>query len=310
MRIPSFAAKLTITAALLASLAVLALACGGGNGTGITELTAVVVSSELAVGENRFIVGLLDQDTQEITDADVSFSFYKLDGEDQTAKGEAKATALTVEKSYTHTHADGTVETHSAGKTGVYRAYPAFDEPGNWGVEVTATIEGKKFDPVGAAFTVLAESLSVAVGAQAPRSETLTLDDVANITEIDTSEDPIPGEHTLSIAQAVTSGKASVIVFATPAFCLSRICGPTKEIVDDLYQQYQDRANFVHVEPYDLEKARNGEGLFPNKASVEWGLQSEPWVFVVDREGMVAAKFEGVVTLEELKDTLEPLLAG
>jgi len=310
MRTLSLAARLTFTAAVLASLAALALACGGGNGARVTEVTAVVSNSELAVGENRFVVGLLDQDTEAITGAKVAFRFFKLDGDQETPKGEAKATALTVERSYTHTHADGKVEKHSAGETGVYVAHPTFDEAGSWGVEVTATIDGKKFDPVGAAFTVLQEGRSVAIGAPAPQSDTLTLDDVADITDIDTSDPPIPEMHTLSVAEAVTSGNPSVILFATPAFCLSRICGPTKEIVDELFRQYKEEVGFVHVEPYDLEKARNGEGLFPIKATAEWGLQSEPWVFLVDRDGTVTAKFEGVVSLDELKAVLDPLIAG
>jgi len=307
MRTLSLAARLTVTTAVLA---VLALACGGGNGTGVTEVTPVVSNSELAVGENRFVVGLLDQDTEAITDAKVAFRFFKLDGDQQTPKGEAEATALTVDKSYTHTHPDGKVEKHSAGETGVYVAHPTFDEAGSWGVEVTATIDGKTFDPVGAAFTVLQEGKSVAVGAQAPRSDTLTLKDVTDVAEIDTSDPPIPQMHTLSIAEAVTSGNPSVIIFATPAFCLSRICGPTKEIVDELFRQYKDEVGFVHVEPYDLEKARNGEGLFPIKATAEWGLQSEPWVFLVDRDGIVTAKFEGVVSLDELQTALDQLIAG
>ena len=297
-------------AASLASLAVLALACGGGNGARVTEVTAVVSNSELAVGENRFVVGLLDQDTEAVTGAEVAFRFFKLDGDQETPKGEAEATALTVERSYTHTHADGTVEKHSAGETGVYVAHPTFDEAGSWGVEVTATIEGKKFDPVGAAFTVLDKAKSVAIGAPAPQSDTLTVDDVTDLAEIDTSDPPIPEMHTMSIAEAVTSGNPSVIVFATPAFCLSRICGPTKEIVDELFRQYRDEVGFVHVEPYDLEKARNGEGLFPIKAAAEWGLQSEPWVFLVDRDGIVTAKFEGVVSLDELQTALDQLIAG
>ena len=306
MRTLSLAARLTLTTAVLTALAI---ACGG-NGARVTEVTAVVSNSELLVGENRFVVGLLDQDTEAITGAKVAFRFFKLDGDQETPKGEAKATAVTVDRSYTHTHADGKVEKHSAGETGVYVAHPTFDEAGSWGVEVTATIEGKKFDPVGAAFTVLDKAKSVAVGAPAPQSDTLTLKDVTDITDIDTSETPIPEMHTMSIAEAVTSGNPSVIVFATPAFCLSRICGPTKEIVDELFRQYKEQVGFVHVEPYDLEKARNGEGLFPIKAATEWGLESEPWVFIVDAKGIVAAKFEGVVSLDELKAALDPLITG
>lgn len=82
-----------------------------------------------------------------------------------------------------------------------------------------------------------------------------------------------------------------MIAFATPAFCTSRLCGPTKEIVDDAYQKYADAVNFVHVEPYDVKRARDGLGLelLPFIAN-EWKLQSEPWVFVVDKTGRISAR--------------------
>jgi hypothetical protein len=185
-----------------------------------------------------------------------------------------------------------------------------FDDAGEWGVEVTATAGDVTYEAASVGFEVLEGSASVAVGAPAPPSETLTLDDVQDVAEIDTSDPPIPDMHTLTIAEAVTSGKPSVIVFATPAFCLSRICGPTKDVVDNLFEQYKDEVNFIHVEPYELDRARSGEGLFAVPALSEWGLTSEPWVFLVDSGGIVAAKFETVVTLDELEQALTPLVGS
>ncbi len=305
--------KITAVPAFLAALAIITAACsGGGGGEGdsdaITGVSPVIVSSELAVGENRFMIGLLSSENEEIVGAAVAFRFFKLDGDQQELREEARATPITLEKTYTHTHEDGTVETHEAGQSGVYVAAVRFDEPGQWGVEVTATVADVTYDPSAIGFVVLEESASVALGAPAPRSETLTLDDVEDVAQIDTSNPPIPEMHTLTIAEAVTSGRPSVIIFATPAFCLSRICGPTKDVVDDLFKQYTGDVNFVHVEPYELDKARSGEGLFPVPATSEWGLTSEPWVFLVDSQGNIAAKFEAVVTLDELKTALEPLL--
>ena len=307
--------KITSVSAFLAALAVIAAACSGGSGDGgdsdaITEVTPVIVNSELAVGDNRFMIGLISLENEEIVGAAVAFRFFKLDGDQKELREEAQATPIALEKTYTHTHEDGTVETHEAGESGVYVAAVRFDEPGQWGVEVTAAVGDVTYDPAPAGFVVLEESASVAMGAPAPLSETLTLDDVEDVTEIDTSNPPIPEMHTLTIAEAVTSGRPSVIVFATPAFCLSRICGPTKDVVDNLFEQYKSEVNFVHVEPYELDRARSGEGLFPIPATTEWGLQSEPWVFLVDSEGFIAAKFEAVVTMDELKAALEPLLPG
>lgn len=309
--------------AVLVALAALALtaACTGGGSDGDSnvatptastgpQVTPVLVNSELVVGENRFTVGLLNGENEEVTGAEVTFRFFKLDDEQQELQGEAQATPIVLEKSYTHTHEDGTVEAHSAEESGVYVASVRFDEAGQWSAEVTAAVGDTTYDPVALELTVVEVSTSVPVGSPAPRSKTLTVDDVDDIAEIDTSDPPNPEMHEMTIAEAVTSGRPSVIVFATPAFCISRFCGPVKDIVERLFEEYKGEVNFVHVEPYDVGRARNGEGLFPVPATIEWGLRSEPWVFLVDRDGKVAAKFEAVVTVAELKQALEPLLGG
>jgi hypothetical protein len=81
-------------------------------------------------------------------------------------------------------------------------------------------------------------------------------------------------------------------------------------VVDDLYAEYGDEANFVHVEPYDLVKARAGEALevLPLLTD-EWWLDSEPWVFVVDSSGLISAKFEGIMSYEELEAALTQVLS-
>ena len=40
----------------------------------------------------------------------------------------------------------------------------------------------------------------------------------------------------------------------------------------------------------------------------EWGLPTEPWTFVVDREGRVQAKFEQFTPAEEIEAALKDLL--
>lgn len=312
-----FMGRSGIVLVALAALALTAAACAGDGDSGIgtptttgPQIAPVLVNSELVIGENRFTVGLLDEENAEVTGADVAFRFFKLDGDSEELRAEAQATPVLVEKTYTHIHEDGTVEAHSAGESGIYVATTRFDEAGQWKAEVATAVGETTYDPVALEFSVVETGPSVAVGAPAPRSETLTLDDVDDIAEIDTSEQPIPEMHTMTIAEAVTSGRPSVIAFATPAFCLSRFCGPAKDVVDSLFQEYKDEVNFVHVEPYEVDRARNGEGLFPVPATEEWGLLTEPWIFLVDSEGNVAAKFEGVATVDELRQALTPLLAS
>ncbi|MEX0682406.1 MAG: hypothetical protein WD904_09855 [Dehalococcoidia bacterium] len=42
----------------------------------------------------------------------------------------------------------------------------------------------------------------------------------------------------------------------------------------------------------------------------EWRLQSEPWVFIVDADGTIAAKLDGLVTLEEMEAALDDASPG
>lgn len=309
-------ARATLWIAIPLLLAVVA-ACGedGEEGARIitpteARFTPLIISSDLAVGPNRFVVGLIDREQDAIVlNAQLHFRFFKVKGEQEELRSEIDATPITIASSYTHMHENGTMHEHEVGKVGVYVANVEFDSAGDWAVEVSGSASGQALEPLLVAFPVREESLSVAVGEPAPRSLHATLDDVQDLSEICTSDPPNPDMHRVSIAEAAASGRPTVIVFATPAFCTSRICGPTKDVVDKLFQEYQGEANFVHVEPYNIEKARSGQGLevIPFLED-EWGLRTEPWVFVLDAEGKIAAKFEGVVSLQELESALKPLL--
>jgi hypothetical protein len=43
-------------------------------------------------------------------------------------------------------------------------------------------------------------------------------------------------------------------------------------------------------------------------ATRQWGLESEPWIFVVDTQGKVAAKYEGIASATEVGAALERVL--
>ncbi|MGH9203307.1 MAG: hypothetical protein ACRD2A_18925, partial [Vicinamibacterales bacterium] len=109
--------RLLITLALVG---LLAWACGGdsdqdnGDKVVLTPVTAevvpVVVSSDLGVGGNRFVLALLDQDNVEVLGADLRLNFSLIHGRDETPKFEAGANEVRITKTYTHTHDDGTIE--------------------------------------------------------------------------------------------------------------------------------------------------------------------------------------------------------
>lgn len=316
-------------------VALVAIACGGGDDDdGSTanvcddasqvataqsgDYSPTVISSDLAVGQNRFTLGLLDNTSDlPVAGADLTAQFcYFTDADHATLESDVTLSAITAERSLVHLHPDGTLHKHEVGEVGVYVANVDFSAAGRWQVFASGTVGGEELDPMPFLFDVRETPLTPAIGAPAPRSVQLTVDDVDDVTEIDTSDPPNPRMHDMTIADAVTSGKPTVIVFATPAFCTSAICGPTKETIDALYPTYGDRINFVHVEPYDVPRARSGD-CQPDLSvctipfiSEDWGLLSEPWVFTVGADGNVAGKFEGVVGETELEESLQALLAS
>jgi hypothetical protein len=140
-------------------------------------------------------------------------------------------------------------------------------------------------------------------GTPAPRSQNLIASDVQDLRQIDTSDPPDPRLHQARIADAIAQGKPQVIVFATPQFCSSRVCGPVVDVVRTLLPTYGDRVIFTHQEIWQDAVAHE---FFPTVE--EWNLQTEPWIFVVDAQGIVRAKFEGLTTAHEIEAALLQLL--
>ncbi|MCA1704659.1 MAG: hypothetical protein LC808_15905 [Actinobacteria bacterium] len=247
----------------------------------------VFASSEIVVGTNRLLVGLLDQNDAPIGSADIDMhiEFYDLaDSETEPVFGTDMRFIETI-----------------PGARGLYVTTAEFDSAGRWGAEVTVTGDGLD-ETVNAAFDVARHGTTPPIGAPAPPSDTLTLADAKNLAAISTDDHPNPDFYRVSVKEAIAEHEAFVVTFATPKFCQSAVCAPTLNIVKKVAKDFP-RMTFIHVEPYD--NLDDPSALEPIKAVREWGLPSEPWVFVVDAKGRVAAKFEGTVTERELADVLK-----
>ena len=268
------------------------------------QFSGFVAATEFVVGDNRFPFALLSVDGQPLEGAQVQVGFYSLEKEPPELRSRATAEFREVKGVTPHRHADGTIHDHLDVK-GVYVVgQVSFDRPGYWGAEFAVTAAGGERPKVqGAAFAVVAQPKAPGVGERVPPSRNLTLSDVGSIEEIE-SRVPPDDMHELSVAQALEEGRPLVVVFATPMFCISRMCGPVTDMAVELHGRFKDRVSFVHIEPWDLGVARSEGRLVPTDVMLEWSLPSEPWVFVVDPEGRVAARFEGLVTSEELEQAI------
>jgi hypothetical protein len=95
----------------------------------------------------------------------------------------------------------------------------------------------------------------------------------------------------------VVGKKPVVLVFATPALCASRICGPVVDVAMQVQSDYADKVAFIQQEIYQDNQVDNG---FTDQVA-EWRLPTEPWTFVIDAKGRITDRFEGAVSVGELE---------
>lgn len=182
-------------------------------------------------------------------------------------------------------------------------AYPDLTHAGYWGFRALITMEDGSQEQAQFTIEVKERSSSPAVGSQAPASQNRTLETEPDIHKLSSGAEPNPGLYQMTVAEAVNSGRPTVVVLATPGFCTSELCAPVVESVEAVYAEFRDQANFIHLEIY-----KDFDPLVESDEVKEWKLTSEPWTFVLDQEGKVSAKLGGPVGSGELTDALSSLL--
>jgi hypothetical protein len=161
---------------------------------------------------------------------------------------------------------------------------------------VLAKPEGSRIAGLGN-LVVRQRSASPPLGARAPRSRTPTLATTGGrLGPLTTATRPDRALYTTSVAQALAAHAPFVVTFATPKFCTSRTCGPVVDVVSHVRNQ-SPGVTFIHAEVF---KGNNPSSGY-NPWMTEWKLQSEPWIFLVGRDGRIKAKFEGSVSVDELR---------
>jgi hypothetical protein len=256
------------------------------------------------------ILQLEDADERPISGAEVHLRFFDLNGEEPHPATETDSRWVPIDLGYIDEGSPDR-QRQTAGESGAYVANVVLSRAGNWGVRVAVSTDDQAFEEFPFRFTVRERSDEPMIGDAAPPSEQATLGTVTAIEEIDSSYPPRTAMHDTTIASAISSGSPSVVAFATPAFCTSRTCAPVMDtVMDPLFTTYGDRAEFIHVEPYVLRDLRSSFARNPVPAAREWQLQTEPWIFVVGRDGRVTAKFEGIVSVDEVESALKAVLAN
>lgn len=265
------------------------------------EILPLLINAEIVKGPNRFLFSLTDRQNRLVAAPDVSVQlrFYDVDASENNVVFDAEARFLWAIED----------------RQGLYVASVAFPDAGRWGTRFDATFPDGTVRSVRADYDVAESGSTPALGARVARVDTPTLADAAgDVKRISTDSDPELRFYRVSIADALAAGEPFVVVFATPAFCESRLCGPTLETAKAVARDYPE-ITFINVEPYrmvirsgSLQPDLDADGRpQPAEWTSAWGLRSEPYTFVIGADGTVLAKFEGVMGEDELRTALEAL---
>lgn len=282
------------TQATLLLAALTAVACGGArplaatptlDARGPTELQVAVASDDFAVGQPR-VPFVIFAGPERVNDAQrVGLIAFEL----------GAATPVPGWR--------GEAVNYSDYEVPYWVAHPDLPHAGYWGLGLEITQADGSLTHAEFAIEVAEHSSSPAVGSRPPPLENRTLHTETDIHKLTSGVAPVPGLYQMTVAEAMASGRPTVVTFATPAYCVSRLCAPVVNSVEQVYQTLGEQANFIHIEVY-----KSFDPLVYADEMEAWKLTSEPWTFVLDSDGTVAARLAGPVSPRELTAALEPLL--
>jgi hypothetical protein len=258
-----------------------------------------VVSSEFGVGDNRGVFSFIDPATNvQVADPDRTLEI-EFNGPNGEQLGPTDARYIWA------------IEDERA----VYAADVEFPVAGAWTAIFHTAAPGAPAETIRFEFDVKEDTSVLRVGEQAPSVDTPTVEDVrGDLARLSTDAEPVAAFYQTSVAEALAAGEPFVLAFATPKFCATQQCGPTLDRLKPIAESHPD-VTFINVEPYQLEAVDgqlqpvldSGGQLQAVPAVREFGLLSEPYIFVVDAEGTILASFEAVFDDEEIEGALAGL---
>ena len=276
---------------------------GSSPAAGSTTVLPTLDTTVIRVGANRLVMTVADPRNRELAFPDVT----------------ARFTFQVADPAVPPITADGYFIWVSVGNRGAFVVDVSFPVPGPW----TGTIALRKATgPVGAAdfpFRVVERGSTPGIGDPAPSIHTPTASDPnagENLYGITTDVFPDPRFYQFSVDQLLAAHRPFVLVFYSPAYCPTTACGPLLKNMKAIANEFPDVA-FVHVEPHVM--VNYGGRLMPdygtgqlefNDMARAYGIPVEPFVFVVDGQGRIAASFELIVGSDEIRAAIRAATGG
>jgi hypothetical protein len=184
----------------------------------------------------------------------------------------------------------------------IYAAHAPIPHAGTFTVlALTRTAAGLVGSP--GEIAVAASSPIPDVGQRPPAIATDTAASVRGNLALLTTRRPPEQMHSVSLRQ-VLGRRPVALLFSTPQFCVSRVCGPVTDVAVQLQHQFADRITFIHQEVYAGNQP--SQGFRPQMKAFH--LTTEPWLFFINRRGIIVARLEGAFGTNEVTEALKAAL--
>lgn len=271
------------------------------SGAKPTDLVVAPAAAAFDLGENRFPFGVFTVGNEQVDDADVAVYFAKDKSSPVQGPLPAQVGSLETKPAYRAKGTEGPGEATTVyvvpkvdfNRTGPWLAIAMLKGPAGLEASRVPSITVGQFPAV------------PDVGQKAPVIHTPTADDVGgDLAKIDTR---IPPDQMHGVDFADVAGrKPVVLVFATPALCESRVCGPVVDVAQQVADEYQGEVDFIHMEVYnDNDRAKGVRSQLR-----AFGLETEPWTFLIDADGVIRDRIEGAYGVSELEKAMQTILPG
>jgi len=287
---------------------------------GPAELVVSPAAVVFYPGVNRYPFGVFDRDDGPVADVDVALYYAKVPEPEAGARSKSgnRGPVAKAQKQALDQPAVGpfpaaveslvprpALRTKAMAEdpdtaTAVYSVPLRFPGEGEWLIAAILKEEGELKGALLQSAVVGEFEKIPEVGQRAPRIHTPTAQDVGGELSKITTRTPPDTQNKVDYADAL-GREPIVLLFATPQFCQSRVCGPVVDVAEQAKQEYGDKAAFIHMEIYNDNDP--GEGVRPQVRAFH--LPSEPYLFAIDRRGVIRDTVEGAFGLELLREAVD-----
>jgi hypothetical protein len=289
------------------------------------ELVVEPAATAFYPGPNRYPFSVRDRDRGPVSDAEVALYYARVPEPEpgaksrsgvrgQSAKAEAQAldepavgpfpAAIESLATAPRFRSQSTSNDPEAARV-VYATELSFPDKGEWRLAALLKEDGELKGTLLSPGIVVGEFEKIPeVGQKAPLIHTPTAEDTGGDLAKITTRIPPDTQNEVDYADAL-GREPIVLLFATPEFCQSRVCGAVVDVAEQAKSEFGDEAAFIHMEIYN----ENDPAQQVRPQVRAFHLPSEPWLFTIDRDAVVRDTVEGAFGLKLMHRAVDKALA-